>query len=156
LRLLAGLLRPDAGDGTFLGRPLLQPLSRRHLGYMTQRNALYPDLTVFENLAFRAAVHGVDRAHVDEAVAAYGIGDVLGQRVSVLSGFLYPFETLPRWAQIIGTIFPLSHFIRAAHDVVLRERDVVTVLAHGLPMMAFMVVALRLAMRACQRQTSDL
>jgi ABC-2 type transport system permease protein len=81
---------------------------------------------------------------------------VLGPRVSVLSGFLYPFETLPRWAQIIGTIFPLSHFIRAAHDVVLRERDVVTVLAHGLPMMAFMVVALRLAMRACQRQTSAL
>jgi ABC-2 type transport system permease protein len=74
----------------------------------------------------------------------------------LLSGFLYPFETLPRWAQIIGTVFPLSHFIRAAHDAVLRERDVVTVLAHGLPMMTFLVAALFLAMRACQRQTSDL
>jgi ABC-2 type transport system ATP-binding protein len=86
LRLLAGLLRPDVGDGTFLGRPLFHPSSRRHLGYVTQRNALYPDLTVSENLAFRAAVHRIDRARVDEAVNAYGIGDVLAQRVSALSG----------------------------------------------------------------------
>jgi ABC-2 type transport system ATP-binding protein len=86
LRVLAGLLRPDAGDGSFLGRPLFLPSNRRHLGYMTQRNALYPDLTVAENLAFRAAVHGIDRGRIADAAEAYGIGDVLGQRVSALSG----------------------------------------------------------------------
>jgi ABC-2 type transport system permease protein len=74
----------------------------------------------------------------------------------LLSGFLYPFETLPRWAQIIGTVFPLSHFIRAAHDAVLRERDFLTVLAHGLPMLAFLAVALVLAQRACRNRTTDL
>lgn len=86
LRLLAGLLQPDSGSGSFLGRPLSDPSNRRHIGYMTQRNALYPDLTVSENLAFRAAVHGVDGADVGNAVNTYGIGDVLGQRVSALSG----------------------------------------------------------------------
>jgi ABC-2 type transport system permease protein len=73
----------------------------------------------------------------------------------LLSGFLYPFETLPRWAQIVGNVFPLSHFIRAAHDAVLRERDIVTVLAHGLPMIAFLAAVLFLAIRACRHQTSD-
>ncbi len=86
LRMLAGLLPPDAGDGSFLGKPLFRRSNRRHLGYMTQRNALYPDLSVAENLAFRAAVHGIDRARVAGAAEAYGISDVLGQRVSALSG----------------------------------------------------------------------
>ncbi len=86
LRLLAGLLQPDSGSGSFLGRPLSDPSNRRHLGYMTQRSALYPDLTVAENLAFRANVQGVDRIWIAEASEVYGIGDVLGQRVSALSG----------------------------------------------------------------------
>lgn len=74
----------------------------------------------------------------------------------LLSGFLYPFDTLPRWAQLIGNIFPLSHFIRAAHDAVLREQDFLQVLAHGLPMLAFLAFAALLARRACRSQTSDL
>ncbi len=74
----------------------------------------------------------------------------------LLSGFLYPFETLPKWAQIIGNVFPLSHFIRAAHDAVLRERDDMTVLAHGLPMLAFLAFALLVALRVCRNQNSDL
>jgi ABC-2 type transport system ATP-binding protein len=86
LRLLAGLLQPDAGGGSFLGKSLSQPSNRRQLGYMTQRNALYPDLTVAENLRFRAAVHGIDRAGIANAVDRYGIGGVLSQRVSALSG----------------------------------------------------------------------
>ncbi len=86
LRLLAGLLQPDTGGGSFLGQPLSHLSNRGHLGYMTQRNALYPDLSVAENLAFRADVHGVDKARVVEATEAYGVADVLGQRVSSLSG----------------------------------------------------------------------
>lgn len=86
LRLLAGLLRPDRGSGSFLGRPLCHPANRRHLGYMTQSNALYFDLSVAENLSFRAAVHGVGKASVTDAIARYGIDAVQTQRVSTLSG----------------------------------------------------------------------
>jgi ABC-2 type transport system ATP-binding protein len=86
LRILAGLLRPDPGNGTLLGKPLSAPENRHHLGYMTQRNALYPDLTVLENLTFRAAVHGIGRAQLDDAVVTYGLTDVMTQAVSSLSG----------------------------------------------------------------------
>ncbi|MFM9852194.1 MAG: ABC transporter permease [Sphingomonadaceae bacterium] len=61
----------------------------------------------------------------------------------LLSGFLYPFETLPRWAQIIGNAFPLTHFIRAAHGGVLRGEPAAMVLSHGGPIiMAILVVGL--------------
>lgn len=86
LRLLAGLLHADTGSGSFLGRPLGDPVNRRHLGYMTQRCSLYPDLTVAENLAFRAGVHGVDRTAIAEAVETYGIGDACKMRLDSLSG----------------------------------------------------------------------
>lgn len=74
----------------------------------------------------------------------------------LLSGFLYPFETLPRWAQVIGNIFPLSHFIRAAHDAVLRERDFATVLGHGPPIFAFLAVVTLLALWTCRKQSASL
>lgn len=86
LRLIAGLLLPDAGSGTFLGRPLSDPANRCQLGYMTQHNALYPDLSVAENLMFRAAVHGVGNDRMTDTIARYGIEGVLKQRVSTLSG----------------------------------------------------------------------
>lgn len=38
----------------------------------------------------------------------------------LLSGFLYPFETLPLWAQRIGMLFALTHFVAAARDVLIR------------------------------------
>jgi ABC-2 type transport system ATP-binding protein len=86
LRMIAGLINPDTGSGSFLGKPLFPAPDRRNIGYMTQRNALYPDLSVAENLDFRAAVQNVDCARIAEAVACYGIADVMGQRVSALSG----------------------------------------------------------------------
>lgn len=60
----------------------------------------------------------------------------------LLSGFLYPFETLPGWAQAIGNVFPLTHFIRAARGSLLRGDDAAAVLAHSLPMSAFLAVVL--------------
>ena len=58
----------------------------------------------------------------------------------LLSGFLYPFETLPRWAQVIGSAFPLTHFIRASRDVLLRGRGLDVLAGHALPILAFLIV----------------
>lgn len=41
----------------------------------------------------------------------------------LLSGFMFPFEGMPRWAQAVGTAFPLTHFVRVARDVLLRGAD---------------------------------
>jgi len=56
LRMLCGLLTPDAGAGTCLGLDLrTQALQiRRQVGYMTQRFGLYEDLSIRENLDFVA------------------------------------------------------------------------------------------------------
>jgi ABC-2 type transport system permease protein len=55
----------------------------------------------------------------------------------ILSGFLYPFEAMPRWAQLIGEALPLTHFIRAARDGLLRNAEASAILAHAWPILAF-------------------
>ena len=61
MRLLCGLLRPDAGTAWILGHrvPDFRILSR--IGYMPQENAIYPDLTVQENLCFFGRLQGLTR-----------------------------------------------------------------------------------------------
>lgn len=90
LRMLAGLVRPDAGEGRVFGHDIRKPgpALRRDIGYMSQRLSLYPELSVAENLAFRAAVlllpHRSDT--IARATDRYGLGDVLGTRFDRLSG----------------------------------------------------------------------
>jgi ABC-2 type transport system ATP-binding protein len=90
LRMLAGLLRPDCGTGTVLQADIRrpQPGRRRQIGYMGQRLALYPDLSVYENLRFHAAVHGfaAPARRITELVARYGLGDVEQKPFGLLSG----------------------------------------------------------------------
>jgi ABC-type multidrug transport system ATPase subunit len=70
IRMLCGLLRPDAGGGTCLGFDLLrEPMRiREQIGYMTQRFSFYEDLTVAQNLEFVARLYQLpnrDRAIAD-------------------------------------------------------------------------------------------
>ena len=64
MRLLATLSRPDAGRASVLGFDTVRQQAevRRRVGYMPGRFALYPDLTVAENLAFFAALYRTDVA----------------------------------------------------------------------------------------------
>lgn len=66
----------------------------------------------------------------------------------LLSGFLYPFETLPGWARAIGNVFPLAHFIRAAQAATLQGRSAEMVLSHGLPILAFLAAGIAVALVA--------
>jgi ABC-2 type transport system permease protein len=69
----------------------------------------------------------------------------------LLSGFLYPFETLPRWAQVIGQTFPLTYFIRAAQGIALRGEGAAQAVSHAVPMFAFLCVAGVIALLARPR-----
>lgn len=60
----------------------------------------------------------------------------------LLSGFLYPFATLPGWAQYLGSLFPLTHFIRASREATLRGAEASAILIHGLPITLFLAAAL--------------
>ena len=61
IRMLCGLLTPDAGHGTCLGYDILtqQHEIKRRVGYMTQKFSLYGDLTIRENLEFVARIYGL-------------------------------------------------------------------------------------------------
>ena len=63
IRMLCGLLTPDAGTGTCLGYDIRldKDKIKRRVGYMTQRFSLYQDLTVRENLEFVARIYGLAR-----------------------------------------------------------------------------------------------
>lgn len=87
LRILAGLLRPDAGGGEVLGVDLARPAALRgRVGYMAQRLGLYPDLTVAENLRFHAAAHRLPAAAAGDAARRCGLAPVLTTRFDRLSG----------------------------------------------------------------------
>jgi ABC-2 type transport system ATP-binding protein len=63
IRLMGGLLRPDEGRVAVLGR---DPVAEHRaitgaIGYLSQRFSLYGDLTIDENIAFFAEIHGVKR-----------------------------------------------------------------------------------------------
>ena len=64
IRLLAGLMAPDAGHATVLGYDSLrgEPEMREAVGYMPQQYSLYGDLSIEENLRFFADLFGLDRA----------------------------------------------------------------------------------------------
>jgi ABC-2 type transport system ATP-binding protein len=90
LRLLAGLLACDAGTATVLGYELPQQRDglRNSIGYLPQRNWLYSELSVRENLRFRAEVFGLKAANraVEIQIRAFGL-DALGSTpVALLSG----------------------------------------------------------------------
>src|SRR6187200_3331258 len=77
IRMLCGLLTPDAGEGRCLGFDLRTQaaLIKREVGYMTQRFSLYEDLSIQENLDFVARVYAMpDRVRaVDAALERLGL-----------------------------------------------------------------------------------
>jgi ABC-2 type transport system ATP-binding protein len=90
IRMICGLLTPDAGEGTVLDYDVVtqsQAIKRR-VGYMTQRFSYYEDLTVAENLSFVARLYELApvRDHVDRTIAGLGLEARRDQLAGTLSG----------------------------------------------------------------------
>ncbi len=90
IRMLCGLLTPDAGSGTCLGYDVRtgQAEIKRHVGYMTQKFSYYEDLSIRENLDFIARIYDVpDRAAaVESSLERLGLQNRSAQLASQLSG----------------------------------------------------------------------
>src|SRR3989442_5360480 len=81
IRSLVGLVAPEKGTVTVLGRRMPQPEVLAHVGHMTQQAALYPDLSAEENVHFFGAING----RVDGLREALELVDLWDRRKSVVS-----------------------------------------------------------------------
>ena len=70
----------------------------------------------------------------------------------LLSGFMFPFQGMPGWAQEIGEVLPLTHFVRAARGVLLKDQDAALVAQEMWPVALFGLAAAALALAAYRRR----
>lgn len=59
----------------------------------------------------------------------------------LLSGFMFPFRGMPQWAQWIGEILPLTHFLRILRGILLKGNELPEILPDLWPIGAFLIVA---------------
>ena len=92
IRMLCGLLTPTSGTIDVLGYQIPREAEqlKKRVGYMTQRFALYEDLSVWENLDFMARIHGlsatVRRRRIETLFQRYRLHDLAKRRAGTLSG----------------------------------------------------------------------
>lgn len=92
LRILAGLQSVTQGSARILGTPAdrLDAATRRRVGHVGQSSPLYPELTVRQNLALRAKLHGLPGAAVAERIEDIGTRLQLGEVMDRLPDTLSP------------------------------------------------------------------
>ncbi len=69
----------------------------------------------------------------------------------MLSGFMFPYRGMPGWAQALGEIFPLTHFLRLIRSVMLKGADAGTVAGSFLALSAFVLVLAAVALLRFRR-----
>jgi ABC-2 type transport system permease protein len=72
----------------------------------------------------------------------------------LLSGFAFPFRGMPGWAQMIGEILPLTHFVRIVRGILLKGNGIGNIGPELWPIALFAAVAMFIAMKR-YRQTLD-
>jgi ABC-2 type transport system permease protein len=72
----------------------------------------------------------------------------------LLSGFMFPFRGMPVWAQYVGEVFPLTHFLRVIRGILLKGNTAPDVAPEIWPIALFAAVALVIGVKR-YRQTLD-
>ncbi len=69
----------------------------------------------------------------------------------MLSGFMFPFRGMPRWAQVLGEVFPLTHFLRTVRGILLKGNAFAEVAPQIWPVALFVAVALFVGVKRYRR-----
>jgi ABC-2 type transport system permease protein len=72
----------------------------------------------------------------------------------LLSGFMFPFRGMPQWAQWLGEVLPLTHFLRIVRGILLKGNGAAEILPEIWPLLAFLLAAGTIALLR-YRQTLD-
>jgi ABC-2 type transport system permease protein len=72
----------------------------------------------------------------------------------LLSGFMFPFRGMPHWAQWLGEVFPLTHFLRIVRGILLKGSGPSDIAQDVLPLVLFAAVVLTIGVKR-YRQTLD-
>ena len=72
----------------------------------------------------------------------------------LLSGFMFPFRGMPEWAQWIGSILPLTHFLRIVRGILLKGSGFADIAPELWPLLLFLAVAMAIGVKR-YRQTLD-
>ena len=88
MRIILGVLAPDAGEVRWRGRPMTDEM-RRRVGYMPEERGLYPKMRVRDQLEYFARLHGLSTEDAASAAGYWierlGVADRAGDRVEQLS-----------------------------------------------------------------------
>ncbi len=69
----------------------------------------------------------------------------------LLSGFMFPFRGMPAWAQTVGEVLPLTHFLRIVRGIMLKGAGLAELWPELWPMLVFLLVAGTVAMLRYRR-----
>ncbi len=72
----------------------------------------------------------------------------------LLSGFLFPFRGMPRWAQVMGETLPLTHMLRIVRGIMLKGSTLADIAPEIWPLLIFLAIVTVIALRR-YRQTLD-
>jgi ABC-2 type transport system permease protein len=69
----------------------------------------------------------------------------------LLSGFMFPFRGMPGWAQVLGEVFPLTHFLRIVRGIMLKGSELPELVPHIWPLALILLVVSAAALKRYQR-----
>ena len=72
----------------------------------------------------------------------------------LLSGFMFPFRGMPGWAQAIGEVLPITHFLRIVRGVLLKGNGLAEIGSEVWPILVFMTAVIAIGLRSF-RSTLD-
>ncbi len=90
IRVLCGLMKPTSGTAFVMGRKLPDRRNNASIGYMTQMDAMYSDLSIRENIRFFASLYGLSgherEKRIDDVLEITKLADRQNSVVSTISG----------------------------------------------------------------------
>ena len=127
LRIIAGLEQPDAAGRVFFNDADVTPVAieKRNVGMVFQSYALFPNMSVADNIGYGLKIRGIDKAQRDarvaELVALTGIEGLEKRRIDQLSGGQRQRVALARAVAVRPSVLLLDEPLTAL-DAALRDR----------------------------------